>query len=114
MPAQAQSANAFYDVNRTLLDQLGAMPELYKKVTVFVGALTTYIGLHGFYKGAADPRSAAHFKNFALLIIGGAFLVTSYLALSAEKSVFGKNRNGPEIYGLDNVESKMNVFQAIP
>lgn len=108
-PASAQQAETFYYMNSTLIKQMAAVPSFFKQVTVLVGLLTTYVGLHGFYKGAADPRSAAHLKNFFLLFIGGMFLSIGFLALSAERNLFG-NVAQPEIRGSTILNSKMDVF----
>ena len=109
LPAYAQ-APTFYNMNAELVNQAATIPDIIKKMTILIGVLTTYVGIHGFYKGSADPRSAAPVKNMFLLIVGGMLLGFSFLALSAEKTVFGSNYE-PRIRGSRLLNNNMEAFR---
>lgn len=95
----AAAQDAFVDVNTNLYNQFAAVPQFYKQITVIVSLLLTVTGIHGIYKGGADPRAAAPMKNIALIVLGGLMLAISSVALIAEKSTFGTNNTNVTIGG---------------
>ena len=108
VPAYAQNVASVTD---TIMNQFAAAPTVFKNISILSGALAAMAGISGFYKGLGDPRSAAPLKNGFLVLIGSLFLAMSYIALSAEKSVFGDNGKDPKIQGRSAVTKQLEAFK---
>ncbi len=108
MPAYAQGIQ-FSTFNLNIVTQLASVPPFFKQITVLVSLATTMAGIHGIYKGGADPRSAAPLKNIALIVIGGLLLGITSFALITERSVFGNSNRTPNIEG-NNLTSRIYQF----